>query len=288
MFIPQATSGLPNTPLLGPDAAGLAQAKGISTGQISQNGDPPYAPKSVNVVVHWLKDTPLRPAPIRSPGKPGNCFAVESFMDELAAAAKQDPLALRLRTVTDPRGIEVLKRLAAMMKWDGRPSPGPHTNEASARGRGLSYIHYKHQEAYIAMGMEVAVDRATGRIQVERVACAHDCGQIINPDGVRAQVEGNIIQTLSRALMEEVTFDRSHVTSVDWASYPILRFSQVPKIEIELIDRPTEPPVGAAEASAAPVAAALGNAVFDAIGVRLRTVPLTPERVKAALGGQSI
>ena len=109
------------------------------------------------------------------------------------------------------------------------------------RGRGFSYVHYKHSESYVAMGMEVAVERASGRIKVERVACAHDCGQIINPDGVRAQVEGSILQTLSRALMEEVKFDRSRVTSVDWSSYPIMRFSEVPKLDIELIDRPTQP-----------------------------------------------
>ena len=151
-----------------------------------------------------------------------------------------------------------------------------------ARGRGFSYVHYKHSEAYVAMGMEVAVERASGIIKVERIVCAHDCGQIINPDGVRSQVEGSILQTLSRVLMEEVKFDRSRVTSVDWATYPIIRFSQVPKLEIELIDRPTEKPVGAGEASTAPVGAALGNAVFDAVGIRLRAVPFTPERVKAA------
>ena len=147
----------------------------------------------------------------------------------------------------------------------------------------MAYVHYKHQETYVAMGMEVAVERSTGRIHVERVVCAHDCGQIINPDGVRSQVEGSIIQTLSRVLMEEVKFDRSHVTSLDWVSYPIMRFSDVPSLEIALIDRPTEPPLGAGEAASAPVGAALGNAVFDAIGVRLRELPLTPNRVKAAL-----
>jgi nicotinate dehydrogenase subunit B len=133
--------------------------------------------------------------------------------------------------------------------------------------------------------MEVAVERASGRIKVERVACAHDCGQIINPDGVRAQVEGSILQTLSRALMEEVKFDRSRVTSVDWSSYPIMRLSEVPKLDIELVDRPTQPPLGAGEAACSPVGAALGNAVFDATGVRLRTVPFTPQRVKSALSG---
>ena len=151
------------------------------------------------------------------------------------------------------------------------------------RGRGLAYVHYKHSESYVAMGMDVAVERASGEIRVERVACAFDCGQIINPDGVHAQVEGSILQTLSRVLMEEVQFDRSRVTSVDWNSYPILRFPDVPRLEIALIDRPTERPLGAGEASCTPVSAALANAVFDATGVRLRTVPFTPERVKAAL-----
>ncbi len=283
LWLPQATPGLPNTPLIGPRSAGIDQPLGISTGQISQNGDPPYSPKNIKVVVHWLKDTPLRPAPIRSPGKPANCFAVECFVDELAAAAKLDPLAMRLKGLTAPRGVAVLSRVAEMMKWQERASPAPAARGTIARGRGISYIHYKNVEAYVAMGMEVAVDRTTGRIQVERVVCAHDCGLIINPDGVRAQVEGSILQTLSRALMEEIKFDRSRVTTVDWASYPILRFSQAPKVEIALIDRPTEKPVGAGEAACAPVGAALGNAVFDAIGVRLRSIPFTPERVKAAL-----
>jgi nicotinate dehydrogenase subunit B len=137
------------------------------------------------------------------------------------------------------------------------------------------------------MGIEAAVDRANCAIRIERVVCAHDCGQIINPDGARAQIEGSILQTLSRVLMEEVKFDRSRVVSVDWSSYPILTFSQVPKLEIELIDRPSEPPLGAGEAACTTVGAALANAVFDATGARLRTVPFTPERVKAALRGRS-
>jgi len=283
-YIPQATRGLPSIPLLGPDHAGLDQPRGIGTGQIQQNLDPPYAARSVNAVAHWLRDTPLRPAPIRSPGKPANCFAVESFVDELAAAAKIDPVAMRLQSLSDPRGIDVIKRAAAMMKWEARPSPRTQTSDGVARGRGFAYLHYKHLEAYVAMGMEVAVERASGLILVERVVCAHDCGLMIAPDGVRSQVEGSILQTLSRVLMEEVAFDRAQVTSLDWTSYPILRFSQVPRLEIELIDRPTEKPVGAGEASSAPVGAALGNAIFDATGVRLRTIPFTPERIKAALG----
>jgi nicotinate dehydrogenase subunit B len=287
MWIPQTTRGMPSIPLLAPAAAGLPDVRGLNTGLISQNGDPPYAANRVQVVAHWLKDTPLRPAPLRSPGKPANCFAVESFIDELAAAAGLDPVEFRLRGLKDPRGVEVIRRAAAMMKWQPRRSPGSERDAAVARGRGIAYIHYKHNEAYVAMGMDVAVERATGRIKVERVVCAHDCGQMINPDGVRAQVEGSTLQTLSRVLMEEVKFDRSRVVSVDWASYPILKFSEVPRLEIELIDRPSEPPVGAGEAACTTVGAALANAVFDATGARLRTIPFTPDRVKAALNGKA-
>jgi CO/xanthine dehydrogenase Mo-binding subunit len=287
MWIPRTTRGLPDIPLLAPAAAGLDQMRGLNPGLISQNGDPPYAADSIQVIAHWLKDAPLRPAPIRSPGKPANCFAVESFTDELAAAAGLDPVAFRLRGLKDPRGIAVLERTAALMTWQARPSPGGDKDAAVARGRGIAYVHYKHNETYVAMGMEVAVERASGRITVERVACAHDCGQIINPDGVRAQIEGGILQTLSRVLLEEVKFDRSRVTSVDWESYPILTFSAVPKLDIELIDRPTAPPLGAGEAACTTVGAALANAVFDATGARLRTVPFTPERLKAALDGRT-
>jgi CO/xanthine dehydrogenase Mo-binding subunit len=256
---------------------------GINTGLISQNADPPYRAGSIAVVCHWLKDTPLRPAPIRSPGKPGNCFAVESFIDEMAAMVGQDPLQVRLDSLADERGKETLRRLAAMLKWDSRPSPGPDVAAAVARGRGLGYIHYKHVETYVAIGMEVAVERQSGRIRVERIVCAHDCGQIINPDGVKAQIEGNILQTLSRVMLEEIRFDRSRVTTVDWESYPIMRFSDIPRLEIALIDRPTEKPMGAGEAACCPVGPALANAVFDATGVRLRAIPFTPERVRAAL-----
>ena len=285
MWLPEITRGLPNIPLLAPAAAGLDQVRGMQPGLVSQNGDPPYAADSIQVVVHWLKNAPLRPAPLRSPGKPANCFAVESFTDELAAAAGLDPVEFRLRKLDDARGIEVIKRAAGLMNWQARPSPINSKNAAVTHGRGFAYVHYKHSETYVAIAMEVAVERASGRIKVERVACAHDCGQIINPDGVRAQVEGSILQTLSRVLMEEVHFDRSRVTSVDWNSYPIMRFVDIPKLDIALIDRPTLPPLGAGEAACTPVGAALANAVFDATGARLRTVPFTPERVKAALGG---
>ena len=286
MWLPKATANLPNPPLLGPEAAGIAQVQGISTGLVSQNAGPPYAVPNVEVSVHWLKDSPLRPSNIRAPGKIANSFAVEGFTDELAAAARRDPVAFRLDGLADPRGVEVLKRTAALMGWQARPSPvegGRGGASGVGRGRGIAYVHYKFNENYVAIGMEVQVDRASGAIRVLRVACAHDCGLIINPDAVRQQVEGNILQTLSRTLFEEVTFDRGRVTSVDWSSYPILTMPDVPEIAIDLVDRPHEPPLGAGEAASAPVAAALANAVFDAVGARLRTVPFTPARVKAAI-----
>lgn len=287
MWIAQSTNGLLNIPLIGPDSAGLDNIVGLNTGQLAQNGDPSYAADRTEVVVHWLKESPLRPAPIRSPGKPANCFAVESFTDELAAAAGIDPVAFRLNALKDPRAIEVIKRTAALFGWQSRPSPASNASAAVAKGRGFAFVHYKHDESYVAVALEVAVERTSGAIKVERVACAHDCGQVINPDGVKSQVEGCILQTLSRMLFEEVKFDRSHVTSVDWISYPIMRHSEVPRIDIDVIDRPNEKPLGAGEAACAAVGGALANAVFDATGVRLRTVPFTQERAKAAFNAKA-
>jgi nicotinate dehydrogenase subunit B len=172
----------------------------------------------------------------------------------------------------------VLRRVGAMIGWKSRRGPAK-----SGVGQGLAYIHYKFNETYVAMAMEAEVERTTGRIRVRRVACAHDCGLVINPDALKLQIEGCILQTLSRTLFEEVAFDRSHVTSLDWASYPILTFPDVPAIEIDLVSRPRDPPLGAGEAAATPVPAALANAVYDAAGIRLRTVPFTRQRVLAAL-----
>ena len=283
MYIPKATASLPNIPLLGPQSAGIAQPLGISTGLISQNAAPSYAVDHVEVTANWLKDAPLRPSNIRAPGKVANCFAVESFTDELAALAGRDPLELRLQGMSDLRGIEVLKRTAGLLDRKPRPSPAPAQTGEYRFGRGLAYIHYKNNETYVAVAMEVQVSVLTGAIRVIRVACAHDCGLVINADGVRAQIEGNLLQTLSRTLHEEVKFDRSRVTCTHWGSYPILTFPEVPSLLIDIIDRPNEPPLGAGEAAATPVPGALANAVFDACAVRLRTVPFTPQRVKALL-----
>jgi CO/xanthine dehydrogenase Mo-binding subunit len=274
MWLPAGIQG--SRALLAADEAGITQQHGRGAGQISQNGDPPYAASNVKVVVHWLKETPLRLSNLRAPGKIANVFAVESFTDELAAAAGVDPVEFRLRGLTDARAIDVIKRATEMIGWESRPSPNSRPQQGNVRfGRGMAYVRYKQMENYVAMAMEVGVDRATGTISVRRITCAHDCGLVINPDGLRNQIEGCILQTLGRTLHEETKFDRSRVTSVDWASYPLLTFPEVPIVEVALIDKPSLAPIGAGEAATAPVAAALANAVFDATGIRVRRVPFS-------------
>lgn len=280
MFIPKATAQLPNIPLLGPQSAGIKQLMGISTGLISQNGNPPYSTPHVEVSANWHKDAPLRPSNIRAPGKIANCFAVESFTDELSHLAGVDPLEFRLQGMSDARGVEIIQRTAKLIGWKKRNTPVTKRSGTQLKGRGMAYMHYKGNETYVGVAMDVVVNTQTGVIQVKRLACAHDCGLIINPDGTQAQVEGNLLQTLSRTLHEEVKFDKSQVTSSNWATYPILTFPQVPEILIDLIDRPFEPPLGAGEAAATPIPAALANAVFDACGVRMRTAPFTPAQFK--------
>ena len=280
MFIPKATAQLPNIPLLGPQSAGIKQLMGISTGLISQNGNPPYSTPHVEVSANWHKDAPLRPSNIRAPGKIANCFAVESFTDELSHLAGVDPLEFRLQGISDARGIKIIQRTAKLIGWKKRNTPVTKRSGTQLKGRGMAYMHYKGNETYVGVAMDVVVNTQTGVIQVKRLACAHDCGLIINPDGTQAQVEGNLLQTLSRTLHEEVKFDKSQVTSSNWATYPILTFPQVPEILIDLIDRPFEPPLGAGEAAATPIPAALANAVFDACGVRMRTAPFTPAQFK--------
>jgi CO/xanthine dehydrogenase Mo-binding subunit len=285
-WLPAPTQGLPNIPLLGPEAAGIPQPMGNSAGLIHQNVDPPYQFPNMRAEIHWIKDTPLRTSNLRAPGKVANCFAVESFTDELAGLVGADPVEFRLRYLQDPRGIEVIRRVAARMGWTPRPRPQTVAPTAPVvAGRGFAYVHYKHNETYAAVGAEIEVERQSGRIRVTRLVCAQDCGLVVNPDTVRSQVEGCLLQGISRTLFEAVAFDRSRVTSVDWSSYPVLTFADVPRLEIELIDRPSDPPMGVGEAASTPVPGALANALFDATGVRLRTAPLRPARVKAALAG---
>jgi len=283
-FIPQQTPNGFNVPLVAATLAGLPSDDHIAPGNIFQNSNIPYKFPNIRTVCHRLETTPFRPSWIRTPGRMQNTFANECFMDELAAAAGADPIEFRRKYLdpNDKRGLEVLERVADLAKWDKRPSPKAAPTDDVITGRGVTYCKYELVRTYIAAVAEVEIKRSTGEIRCTRFYLAHDCGQIINPDGLKNQIEGNVIQTVSRALKEELKFSRSAVTSVDWASYPILTFPEIPEIVIELIDRPTMPPWGAGEPSAAVVPSAISNAVFDAIGVRLRTVPFTPDKVKAA------
>lgn len=234
------------------------------------------------VTVHYLRDSLLRASSFRSLGGAENTFANESFMDELAAAAGVDALEYRLRYLSEPREREVLEAAAEKANWESRPSPRKDTSQV-AEGRGVAFARYENDQAIVACIAEVQVDRNSGVIRVKRIVVAHDCGLIINPDGVKNQIEGNVIQSLSRSLKEEVKFNQMRITSMDWETYPILTFSEVPEIEIVLINRTDQPAVGAGEPSTVTTAAAVANAVFDATGACLRKIPFTPERVKTAL-----
>ena len=226
--------------------------------------------------------SPLRTAHLRDPVGPQIQFASESFVDEIAAAIGADPVVFRLRYLKAPRDIAVVKAAAERAHWDPRPSPRPDRNGDILSGRGIAYA--QRSGAVVAIVAEVEIDRRTGKVWARKFIVAHDCGLIINPDGLRRCIEGNVVQGTSRALAEEVAFDRAKVTSTDWTSYPILDITDAPEaVDIVLINRPELPPAGAGESSIRPVAAALANAVFDASGVRLRRAPLTPERLKPAL-----
>jgi nicotinate dehydrogenase subunit B len=286
-WLPENTPNLRSRPMLAFLAAGIPQPVGQAVAQVQGNAYPSYELPNMTATVHWLKSTPLRPSNLRAPGKPGNVFAVESFIDELAAAANRDPLEFRLAHLKDDFGAGLLKRVADRMGWKSRPSPNrDNANGTVLLGRGITYVWYKHMDNRMALGLEVAVERATGKVRVTRVVAAVESGLMINPDAVKNQVEGNIMQAVSRTLLEEVTFDQSGVTSVNWASYPILTFPDAPAIEVELVGSPRDKPLGAGEAASAPVPAAIANAVFDATGARIRRVPLTPARVRGALVSQ--
>ena len=253
-------------------------------------GMPPYLFGNRREVVHQLQESPLRSAPLRAPGQIATSFAQESFIDELAADAGADPVEFRLRHLVNARPIAVLQAAAARAGWDTRRSPkadAPGSRLATGRGIAVVERNAGPHSTFVAMVAEVEVDRETGRVLLKRAVVAHDCGLIINPDGVVNQVEGNVLQTASRTLKEEATFDRSNVTSVDWVSYPILTFPEVPEVEVVLIDRPDLPASGVGEPASCPVPGAIANAIFDATGARLRQVPFTPERVKAALSERS-
>ncbi len=288
-FVPE--DGLRPVALIAATLAGLPTVttpepyRFLNPNYLTTNSAIPYTFPSIKTVAHLLAETPFRWSWIRSPGRMQNTFANECFVDELAAAVGADPLDFRFSYLHDPRGAELLVRLAALAKWEKRPSPRKAPQSDVVAGRGISYFRDFLSSTYVGAVAEIEVDRRNGEIRVRQFFVTHDCGQIINPDGVMNQIEGNVIQTVSRTLKEELLFDRSAVTSLHWATYPILTFPEVPEIIIELVDRLTEKPSGAGEAAAVVVPSAISNAVFDAIGVRLRSVPFTPAKVIAAIEG---
>jgi nicotinate dehydrogenase subunit B len=249
-----------------------------------RNAPTNYAFPHQRVTVHSLSHSPLRSSAFRSLGGAENTFANESFIDELAAAAGVDALEFRLRYLSEPRLRETLQTAAYLAGWQTHPSPQINKKDGLVEGRGLAFARYENDQAIVACIVFVQVNLNSGDVCVLRIVVAHDCGLIINPDGLKNQIEGNVLQSLSRALKEEVKFSETRQTSVDWESYPILKFSEVPELEIVLIDRPDQPALGAGEPSTVTTAAALANAIFDASGLRLRQIPFTAERVKAALG----
>ncbi len=234
--------------------------------------------------IPWMfaEPMPLRTASLRSPGEPPRMFATESFIDELAAELRMDAVQFRLANLkTDKRVAEALNTVAVKSGWISRPSPAPASNEKILRGRGVAIG--QRGGSVPALVAEVEVDTESGNVSVKRLVIVYDCGLIINPDGVKNQLEGNMVQGVSRTLIEESKFDATGVTSVDWVSYPVIRFQDIPNVEITLIDRPELPASGAAETPIVVVPAAIANAIFDATGVRMREIPFTPERVLKAL-----
>jgi len=273
---------------LGAQLTGIPNTTGVD--EFAQWGvqAPPYSFRNIHAMAHVIPAlyetaSPLRTTHLRDPEGPATSFAVESFVDEIAAAAGVDPLDFRLKYLDEPRAKAVLIAAAQKAGWDRRPSPKKNSASgeiSTGRGIGLS----TRNGTFVGTVAEVEVNRRTGAVHVKRFVCAHDCGLIINPDALRTTIEANLIQSMSRSLMEEVMFDRSNVTSVDWRTYPVARASDIPsQVDVVLLNHPELPPNGAGEPSSRNVPAAIANAVFDATGARVRQMPLTPARVKAAL-----
>src|SRR5215470_8100371 len=205
-YMPQQTAGSFLVPLVAASLSGLPAGSDIAPGNVFQNSAIQYKFPNIKTVCKRLETTPFRPSWIRTPGRMQNTYANECFIDELAAAAKTDPLEFRRKYLDDKRGLELLDRLAALAKWEKRPSPQRSANGDVAKGRGISYVKYELVRTYIGAVAEIEVERASGAIRVTKFCVAHDCGQIINPDGLKNQIEGNVIQTVSRTLLEEVKF----------------------------------------------------------------------------------
>jgi nicotinate dehydrogenase subunit B len=243
-----------------------------------RNAIPLYDFPRQRVVHHFIKEMPLRVSALRTLGAYSNVFAIESFLDELARAAKADPIAFRLAHLKDSRARAVIESVARNANWkDGEAGDG-------RRGRGIGFAKYKNLSVFVAVIAEVEVDAASGVIKVPRAFAVADAGQIVNPDGLTNQIQGGIIQSTSWTLHEQVRFNRDGITSLDWQGYPILTMQEVPHVAVELIDRPSEKSLGAGEGAQGPAVAAIVNAFANATGKRIRELPLTPNRVKAALG----
>jgi CO/xanthine dehydrogenase Mo-binding subunit len=244
-----------------------------------RNAIPLYDAPNGRVVSHFIPQMPLRVSALRALGAYHNIFSIESAMDELADLAKSDPVDFRLRHLNDPRAHDVINKVVQEFGWKaGAKLP-------RGRGRGFAFARYKNLAAYCAVAVELGVERETGTVRLGRVVAAVDSGQAVNPDGIRNQIEGAIVQSASWTLYEEVTFDRNAITSRDWSSFPMMRFPQAPaSVDIHVIDRPGQPFLGTGEAGQGPTAAAIANAIADATGARLRDLPLTAGRIKAAIG----
>jgi CO/xanthine dehydrogenase Mo-binding subunit len=246
-------------------------------GSGDRNAVPLYSFANKKVIWHFLRQMPLRVSSLRSLGAYMNVFSIESFMDEIAAAAHIDPVEFRLRQLDDPRARDVVTLAAERFGWGKRFMAPNH-------GVGFAFARYKNLASYCAVACEVAVEPDTGDIRLLHAVAAIDSGEIVNPDGIRNQTEGGILQSMSWTLFEAVQFNQTRVTTADWATYPILRFAHVPDVvQVHVIPRPGQPFLGAGEAAQGPAAGALSNAVANAIGTRIRDIPFTRARVKAAI-----
>jgi CO/xanthine dehydrogenase Mo-binding subunit len=247
---------------------------------VHRNADPLYDFGNVRVVKHLANHAPLRTSSLRSLGAFTNVFAAESVMDELAAAAGQDPIAFRLAHLSDARAREVIEAGAASAGW-GKPKPPGDASRPI--GRGMAFSRYENHKCYAAVFVELEVELGSCAIRLKRATIAADAGLIVDPDGLANQLEGGFIQAASWTLHEQVRFDAHGITSLDWESYPIARFDEVPEVDLVLIDRPDETSRGAGEATTGPTPAAIANAVYDACGARLRSLPFTPAKLRSAL-----
>jgi len=260
-----------------PFAVPAAKPLPLPEGGGDRNAIPIYAFPNAHVVHHFLPDMPIRISAMRALGAYHNVFSVESFMDELADLVGADPVEFRLKHLDDPRGRDVIAKAAEGFGWN------KGQKAAQDRGFGFAFARYKNLAAYCAIASEVEVNRETGRARLVRAVAAVDSGQVVNPDGLTNQIEGAIVQSTSWTLYERVTFDESRITSIDWQTYPILRFDAVPeKIEVHIINRPGKPLLGSGETGQGPAAASLANAIANATGKRLRNLPLTRKRIKDA------